>query len=157
MKLFRPIAISGASQLTSIVVVVWLYRTPSKLFVIAAIVKCRSTNRRGYNREVGLVNGPEELKFELRREWNDRKKKTHPSLRHEATKTASASASFSINHSPGRSGLPGAPFAIFPFTAFPSTLITTSCALELTPFARLMSAISSESLINRVCWSALRR
>jgi hypothetical protein len=81
MKFFLPVAISGASQLISIAVVVWLYRTPSELFVIAAIMKCRGADRRGYNREVGLVNGPEEIKIELRREWDGKENIPLPATR----------------------------------------------------------------------------
>ena len=74
-----------------------------------------------------------------------------PSLLQEATNIASASASFSISHSPGKSGRVSpapSPLVIAPRTAAPRTLMTVSCARELISFAFLISWSSSGVFIN---------
>ena len=101
------------------------------------------------------------IRFQQSRRRQHKRDEAHPSRRHEATNTASASASFSINHSPGNNGLSPLPFFlpswINPLTPCPSTRITVSCALDEIAFAILILSISSESLMIRALPSAGRR
>jgi hypothetical protein len=126
---------------------------PRKLAIIAAIVQRCCTSGRCHDRQVCLMHRPASHQKLTQREKGE---VFYPSRRHDATKIASASASFSMSHSPG-SATAGVSASTGPpcgaarrrRTPVPSTRMTTSCARELISFARRISAISAADFIRR--------
>ena len=85
----------------------------------------------------------------------------YPSRLHDATKIASASASFSMSHAPGRGGWRLSTLSSVPAgarrTPVPNTRMTTSWACELISFARRMRWTSASDLVRRARCKAVRR
>jgi hypothetical protein len=99
-------------------------------------------------------------------EFYNQERTAYPSRRQDATKIASASASLSINHSPGRSGWWRGDMSTSLLTAAgsdaartpaPNTRMTTSCARELISFARRTRWTSASDLVRRARCKAERR
>ena len=146
------------SKIVLIMVIMRLDRSPWKFAIVTAIMKSWCAGGSSYYWKVCLMHRSWEQQCGEQKSTKQNNG-TNPSLLQDATKMASASASFSISHSPGRRGLfnPSASSSILPLTALPSTRITTSWARELISLACLMAAISSISLVNRARWRAERR
>lgn len=141
--------------------------TPRKFAIIATIMQCRRTRRRRYDRQICLVHGTTVLGHQSSNFKTERGETTaYPSRRQDATKIASASASLSISHSPGRSewwrgdmspSRLAAAGSDATRTPAPNTRMTTSCARELISFARRTRWTSASDLVRRARCKAERR
>ena len=90
LRIQNPLVV--VCEVVAVLVVVGIHRAPSELTVVAAVVERGCTGRGSYDGQVCLVLGT--TRTSEQPEYPDETRKPHPSLRHEATKSASASASF---------------------------------------------------------------